>query len=979
MTNPESPDLPDGLPPPPAQTGQPPREIGGYRVEGRLGEGGMGEVFLVRDPVFDRELALKVIHPDSAGDADSLSRFFTEGKLTGQLQHPVVPPVYALSLGASPKPAARAGAAGSSVAADDEDRCYYTMKFVRGRTLEDVLAARQAGGFAADAGEWNRQRLLTVFVQVCRGVAYAHSRGVIHRDIKPGNIMLGSFGEVYLLDWGLAKSLGRPLGVDPASPTAQSRDDSPGKAIPAAVTVNRVEPVVAPETPAPAAVVPSPADSAATMHRAKPHGIDTDAATVIRPGSAGAGWLGVTITKGEAKPKAASGSGHRTLDGQTIGTPQYMAPEQAGGSAAAHDHRTDIYSLGMVLWEILTGRPMRSSAGRVTDIIRLAAEGWRPDWKTAARDLWIEPDLREIIWKATEPAPGARTQSAAAIAEELQGWLDGRRRWRKVYEQDFSALPDSDRAPDGWTVQAGVWRVRSGALTPGVDAPCVIHLPEAVLDDVRLEIEGWIDEDAAGELAALIGAPRSPAREFADDGYRLEFGAQGMTCHRLVRNGLATQTVADPPAEPGVRYHLVAQQENEFLRLQVDGRDVLQARDFFPLTGERLGLYASGAGVHIRRVAVHSAGVPRQLTCLAIPNHYAAKGQWREALGEYRRIIDGHPGSPEAAEAQFKAGQCLLALWDGTQPGAASGGTASSGEATATAEGLDEARRLFETLGETPFRALGAIGLAEWARRSGVSAAEAVAPLLEAIRTHAQTAGAAGVGSAGAAGFAELVLFVQVSAEEAQRAGQFEAAMALWRVLYEAPAVERSTRLRALTRVASLAGAQRRTEEAIQLYQEAMAEFREFRYAAAEALLEIGTLHRIAGRNDQAVWAFTRVGEEYPDQGRVCRAAQSEIARLFREQGQFAEALKIYENMLDQAGEQRAFAAETLRSMAEVCVAQVRREEAVKMYRRVLEEFADQPVSCAKALRELSNLYRELGRKDEAKEALKELMRLQKK
>ena len=137
-----------------------------------------------------------------------------------------------------------------------------------------------------------------------------------------------------------------------------------------------------------------------------------------------------------------------------------------------------------------------------------------------------------------------------------------------------------------------------------------------------------------------------------------------MTCHKLLRNGLDVQTVTEPLVDPQVRYRLVAEQEEDLLRLTVNGQEVFRLRDFFPLNGERMGLYTAGAGARFSRVTTYTAGVPRQRSCLAIPDHYAAKSLWRDALHEYQRIIHSYPGSPEAAAALFKAGQCLLSMSD---------------------------------------------------------------------------------------------------------------------------------------------------------------------------------------------------------------------------------------------------------------------------------------------------------------------------
>ncbi|MFO0763006.1 MAG: serine/threonine-protein kinase [Byssovorax sp.] len=162
-----------------------------YAAGALLGAGGMGEVRAVRDRRIGREVAVKVLHPgaDTLG-AESRRRFLREARVQGQLEHPSIVPVYDLET-------------------DPRGETRLFMKRVRGVTLEEVLRALASGDEEA-ARRFPRRRLLTAFVSVCRAVDYAHARGVIHRDLKPSNIMLGEFGEVHVLDWGIAKVRSAP-------------------------------------------------------------------------------------------------------------------------------------------------------------------------------------------------------------------------------------------------------------------------------------------------------------------------------------------------------------------------------------------------------------------------------------------------------------------------------------------------------------------------------------------------------------------------------------------------------------------------------------------------------------------------------------------------------------------------------------------------------------------------------------------------
>jgi serine/threonine-protein kinase len=163
----------------------------------------MGEIMLVEDAVIGREIAVKTIAAKLAGSKSVRERFLREVRIQGQLEHPSIVPVY-------------------DVGVDASGNDYFTMKRIAGRTLATVLRALAAN----DAGarhEFPRNALLAVFRQICLAIAFAHSRGAIHRDLKPANVMIGDFGEVYVLDWGIAR-----LAAEPDPPSDEQVLGTPG-------------------------------------------------------------------------------------------------------------------------------------------------------------------------------------------------------------------------------------------------------------------------------------------------------------------------------------------------------------------------------------------------------------------------------------------------------------------------------------------------------------------------------------------------------------------------------------------------------------------------------------------------------------------------------------------------------------------------------------------------------------------------------
>ncbi|MFO0960051.1 MAG: tetratricopeptide repeat protein [Isosphaeraceae bacterium] len=186
-----------------------------FRILRPHAEGGLGAVFVALDSDLNREVALKQIQESHADDPPSRRRFLVEAEITGGLEHPGIVPVYALG-------------------ADDDGRPYYAMRFIRGDSLKETIER-----FHQDPGPSKAlalRQLLRRFTDVCNAIEYAHSRGVLHRDIKPGNVVVGDHGETLVVDWGLAKALGRPSPDDAGRaflppPAGGSSETRPGQAL----------------------------------------------------------------------------------------------------------------------------------------------------------------------------------------------------------------------------------------------------------------------------------------------------------------------------------------------------------------------------------------------------------------------------------------------------------------------------------------------------------------------------------------------------------------------------------------------------------------------------------------------------------------------------------------------------------------------------------------------------------------------------
>jgi serine/threonine protein kinase len=316
---------------------------GRIQVVEEVGRGAMGRVLRVFDNKLRRELALKVAPlPRHEMARDRLARFVEEAQITAQLEHPNVVPVHDLGV-------------------DPEGHAYFSMKLIRGQSLETILEKRQQGD-AETVAEFGLRRLLDVFLQTCQAIEYAHARGVIHRDLKPANIMVGDFGEVQVMDWGVAKLIGRPDSSEDVVSTATER-----------------------------ASIPPPPESSAK-------------ASNIR---------GVTSVRAVAKA-------WETQVGEVLGTPAYMSPEQAKGLPV--DERTDIYALGVLLYEILCGQVPFDDEDATRTLERVVADA--PPRPTEI-DPTVPHALEALALRLLEKEPEQRTLTIPQIRAHVQNYIEG--------------------------------------------------------------------------------------------------------------------------------------------------------------------------------------------------------------------------------------------------------------------------------------------------------------------------------------------------------------------------------------------------------------------------------------------------------------------------------------------------------------------------------------------------------------------------
>ncbi len=302
-------------------------DVGDYTVLESIGEGSMGEILVARDNRLNRNVAYKKIHPHIGNIRNYIGRFYMEAQITAQLQHPNIVPVYGL-------------------VESDRNNAGYTMKLINGITLKDhIRETRKQYDAHGKPDKYHTLRIrLEHFLKVCDAMHYAHRKGVIHRDLKPKNIMIGPYNEVYVMDWGIAKT------------------------------------------------------------------IDVDRETFSDKT--------VLIDPDEVHDK------DKTKMGQAIGTPAYMSPEQAEGDLDILDHRSDLYSLGLILFELVT--LLRAINGKDSDeVITKARCGQIDPPSLYAKEADEQKQLLAIVAKATRYLPEDRYATVSDFANDIRHFMYG--------------------------------------------------------------------------------------------------------------------------------------------------------------------------------------------------------------------------------------------------------------------------------------------------------------------------------------------------------------------------------------------------------------------------------------------------------------------------------------------------------------------------------------------------------------------------
>lgn len=535
--------------------------IGPYQILNKIGQGGMGEVFLAYDTRCGRRIALKRIRSDLLTHQQMHRRFLKEARITSQLTHPAIIPIYTIH--------------------DEDNLVYYTMPYVEGETLKQKLRsarAKEKSGEKLDHAEGTINSFIRIFLSVCQAVGYAHSKGVLHRDLKPENVIVGKYGEVLILDWGLAKL------VDKEKTSKNTEEDEDGD-----------------------------------------------------------------LESGESQPHPLHAL---TNLGKVVGTISYMAPERALGEAA--NIQTDIYSLGVILYQILTLRYpfQRKNLKEFRKNMRNEVLH-NPIDVAPYRD--VPRVLSQITMKCLEVDPAQRYQSVDAFLYDLESYIEGRSEWFLTAELSIDEKSD-------WEFQENVLIAEHMAITRSMDVSDWVSLmiSKASFDEpIRIEVDVKLGENAHG-LGFLLSVPEAAERIHLNDGYTLWLSSDLFNNTKLLRSTVEVFQSPDTIIKRNEWYHVRIEKIERHVYFYLNGQLQFSYLDLLPIVGTHIGLLSRDADFEIKSLKVFVGSQNITVNCLAVPDAFLAHKDYTTALSEYRRIGYAFSGRAEGREAMFRAGMTLL-------------------------------------------------------------------------------------------------------------------------------------------------------------------------------------------------------------------------------------------------------------------------------------------------------------------------------
>jgi serine/threonine protein kinase/tetratricopeptide (TPR) repeat protein len=527
-----------------------PISLGRYTLTKLIAKGGMGEVYLAFDPVCERHVALKKIRPELMKYPNSKARFLQEAKIAAKLSHPAIISIH-------------------DIVQNHED-LYYTMPFIEGESLKDILF-KTIENFKTSTAPHpigsSIYALSQIFLNVCQAIAFCHNAGILHRDIKPGNIMIGRFGQVQILDLGLAKAIA-DTSKEEEFEDSQTEDED-----------------------------------------------------LTRPGKA-------------------------------VGTLSYLAPERALGHIASF--QSDIYSLGVVLYQILTLKmPFKRQSLKDFKQTAKFEKLIDPVEMAPYRDIPIQ--LAGIAKKCLQPDPKLRYFTVEDLITDLKRFIEGRPDW--IHQSTLSVNRSED-----WEFQENVLLNKQLAITRStylMEWVALMISKASFSGNMKMVIRLTTEKNCQG-IGFLFSIPEKAERTGLEDGFCLWAGTKKYPGFKLFRSNVELLSYPEIALKPQKSHEITIEKIEGRVQAYLDGESLLHYIGYIPIVGTHIGILSKDTDFTIDCLDVYTGSQNAWVNCLSIPDAFLACKEFKKAYLEYLRIAESFHGRQEGREALFRAGITLL-------------------------------------------------------------------------------------------------------------------------------------------------------------------------------------------------------------------------------------------------------------------------------------------------------------------------------
>ncbi|MFA6118686.1 MAG: protein kinase [Parachlamydiales bacterium] len=511
-----------------------------YKIEKSLGRGGMGEVFLAYDTEAKRHVAIKKIRDDLKGNDQIKKRFLREAKISSTLCHPSIIPIYDINL----------------------EEPYYTMPYVEGKNLKEIIKTTKFEPTHPIGS--SIPTMIRFFLNVCEAVAYIHSKNILHRDLKPDNIIIGRFGEVLILDWGIAKFIDENELYDT-----------------------------------------------------------------------------LCISKEDQE---------LTQIGKTAGTITYMSPERVLGKPASI--LSDIYSLGVILYQILTlDTPFKRRDAKTLKKTMHLEKIISPIEKAPYRD--IPQKLSDICMKCLSPKEDQRYQNVEDLIGDLKDYIDGKAEWILTANLDINNKND-------WQFNENIFHAKHSAISIDLDFSNWMTLMVSNLEfsnNIRIEADVSLLKNSEG-IGFLFNLLKKQKKFSIDEGYNIWLNLNKKDTQITRSNVLIFNEKIN--IAPDEFNHITIEKAEDKLNFYLNKELIFSHINHLPLRGNFFAIAYQDTFFKIENLRIYTSSYNLMVNCLAIADAFYAKEEYDSAIKEYQKIAFSFPGRKEALEAIFRTGISLL-------------------------------------------------------------------------------------------------------------------------------------------------------------------------------------------------------------------------------------------------------------------------------------------------------------------------------